>query len=176
MCPPQNEHQTNTAKLVKRSQEGPKWTQTSTNTERLRIYVILIVRLPQHWCTPGILLLMRTASPLGCGGLRFAVSMRGGPSPRVLDEPFIILHCFSCGKGFAPSGGGYAETADTFGPPPCWVLFRTFSQFFAFVFAFWAHLKPSCFFFFDFPSILEGFWEDFGTILGRFFDDFSHFP
>ena len=53
-------------------------------------------------------------------------------------------------------------------------LFRIFSYFFR---IFWASYVTMAFFidFFDFSSILEGFWEGFGRVWGQFFDDFSHF-
>ena len=113
----------------------------------------------------------------GCGGLREAVSMRGGPAPHACWTFLTSGSHSSClGRGFAPSGGGYAEGVDILVLLFLGGSWGTFSHFFRIFFAFWAHLKSSWHvfaFLFRFFSIFYRFWMDLGRILGGFWKDFS---
>ena len=108
--------------------------------------------------------------PRDDGGLRVAVSMRGGPLPAWLDRmvngPRMEV---------LEARQGNAETVDQmvallFGGS--WV---TFSQFFVAIF--WLLKSSSVFLsiFFEFSSVFDGFLVDFGRIWGRIFEDFSCF-
>ena len=118
----------------------------------------------------------------GCSGLREAVSMRGGPAPHACWTFLTSGSHSSClGRGFAPSGGGYAEGVDFLVLLLWGESWAHFSHFFAFFSHFGRILSHHGIFlrffsiFFNFLSILDGFGEDFGRVLGGFCDAFSIF-
>ena len=91
-------------------------------------------RLPEHHLTPQTHLLILTASPIGCGGLREAVSMRGGLH-RVLN-PFNTQTTFITFMGGAsPPWSGVRGDRRHFDVAPFWrvlgALRALFSLFFA---------------------------------------------
>jgi len=84
-------------------------------------------------------------------------------------------HSFCFGRGFAPSGGGYARGAGNLivlDSPPLGRVLGTFFAFFRIFFAFWAHLKSSWHFFYDFFRFFQ-FSIDFGWIWGGFGEGFG---